>query len=157
MWKKHSSDKKNLVARHSSSGRFGFTKSDKTRPSKSKAVYQSPASMEASSVMPELQPLNMTAGFVCAAYVRVGVLTLVFFFLLPLFSPCSLDPRQTEGASLHRGTLSPLLPPHSFPAVLMVGLWGTSSKGTKEAKLERKSFDLFYRTESRNFRGQVLK
>lgn len=85
----------------------------------------------------------MTAGFVCAAYVCVGVLT-PLFFLPPLSYSSSLDPRQTEGAPLHRGTSPPL--PSSLPAVLMVGLWGNSYKGGKEAKMERKGFDLFYRT-----------
>lgn len=64
-------------------------------------------------------------------------------FLPPLSYSSSLDPRQTEGAPLHWGTS-----PRSLPAVLMVGLWGTGYKGGKEAKMERKGFDLFYLTAS---------
>lgn len=98
----------------------------------------------------------MTAGCVCAAYVCVGVLTRLISALSSSCFSSSLDPRQTEGAPLHRGTSPP-----SLPTVLMVGLWGTGYKGGKEAKMGRRKalicFILQSRTESGNFGGQVLK
>lgn len=88
----------------------------------------------------------MTAGFLCIVYVYVGVLTPLVF----LSYSSSLDPRQTEGAPLCRGT--PIAPPilSSLPTVLMVGLGGTGYKGGKEAdtKRRKKSFDMFYLTVS---------
>lgn len=84
----------------------------------------------------------MTAGFVCAAYVCVGVLTL-FFFLLRSPPPAWIRGRRKEPPSVEVR-----LPPTSLPAALMVGLWGTGYKGGKEAKMKRKGFDLFYLTVS---------
>ena len=64
-----------------------------------------------------------------------------------------MDPRQTEGAPLRRGTsTSPPPPPplslSRLPAVLMVGLWGAGYKGGKEAKMEKgkKALICFYLT-----------
>ncbi len=48
----------------------------------------------------------------------------------PLSYSSSLDPRQTEGAPLHRGTSPP--PCSRLPAVLMVGLWGPGYKGSRD-------------------------
>lgn len=75
--------------------------------------------------------------------------------LPPLSSSYSLDPRQTEGAPLRRGTSPP-----SLPAELMVGLWGAGYKGGKKQRWRGEAlicFILQFRTASRNFGGQVLK
>lgn len=100
--------------------------------------------------MLQLQPLNMTAGFVCAAHVCVGVLTLLSFFFLYLSPPppAWIRGRRKEPPSIEVRT--PIPPTHlsSIPAVLMVGLWGNGYKGPKEAKMETRGFDLFYLTVS---------
>lgn len=93
----------------------------------------------------------MTAGFVSAAYVCVGVLTLLFFFtssLLLLQHGSEADGRSPP-PSRYVYPPPPLpLPLSRLPAVLMVGLWGAGYKGGKEAKMEKgkKALICFYLT-----------
>ena len=94
----------------------------------------------------------MTAGFVSAAYVCVGVLTLLFFFtssLLLLQHGSEADGRSPPPSRYVYPPSLPLsLSLSRLPAVLMVGLWGAGYKGGKEAKMEKgkKALICFYLT-----------
>lgn len=78
----------------------------------------------------------MTAGFVCAAYVCVGVLTLIFFFSLLLLQLGSEADGRSPPPSRY---VSPQLPRCADGWTL--GDW---LQGREEAKIEGKGFDLFH-------------